>query len=114
MAELRQRASILCISIRQVQSRFINLFERDLNLGRGESEVIALGVETGIRVIIDDAKARKVAESLGLKVVGTIGILIKAESLGLIASAHQETLKLRKEGFYVSDKLLEELSKWRQ
>lgn len=77
-------------------------------------EAIALGVETGIRVIMDDAKARKVAESLGLKVVGTIGVLIRAEALGLIASAHQECLRLRQEGFYVSDMLIAELTKGRQ
>jgi len=105
---------LACLEIKQVRSRLFKILRQDLNLGRGESEVIALGVETGIRVIIDDAKARKVAESLGLKVVGTIGILIRAESLGLIASAHQEVLKLRQEGFYVTDKLIGELSKIRQ
>jgi len=42
-----------------------------LNLGKGESEVIALGRETGIRIIIDDLKARKVAATLELSV--TVG-----------------------------------------
>jgi predicted nucleic acid-binding protein len=106
--------NLSCVSIRQVRSHLMNLLRQDLNLGRGESEVIALGVETGTRVIIDDAKARKVAESLGLKVVGTIGILIKAESLGLIASAYQESLKLQRKGFYVSNNVIEELSGWKR
>jgi predicted nucleic acid-binding protein len=55
-------------------------------LGRGELAVIALGVDSGIRVIIDDSKARKVAEALGLKLSGTIGVLMKAEAIGLISS----------------------------
>lgn len=105
---------LACLKIKQVRSRLLNLLRQDLNLGRGESEVIASGVETGIRVIIDDAKARKVAESLGLKVVGTIGVLIRAEALGLIESAHQECLRLRQEGIYVSDMLIAELTKGRQ
>lgn len=103
-----------CLSIRQVQSRLTNLLKLELGLGNGESEVIAMGVDSGIRVIIDDAKARRVAESLGLNVVGTIGILLKAETMGLVSSAYEEALKLKKAGFYVSDKLLARLSGWRK
>lgn len=101
-----------CLSIRQVQSPLINLFVGELGLGRGESEVITLGVDSGMRVVIDDSKARKIAESLGLKVVGTIGILMKSEGTGLISSAYEEATKLKEAGFYVSERLLDELSKW--
>jgi predicted nucleic acid-binding protein len=103
-----------CLSMRPVQSRLTNLLVQELSLGKGESEVIALGVESGIRVIIDDSKARKIAESLGLKVVGTIGILLKAEAMGLISSAYQEAIKLKKIGFYLSDELLDKLSSWKR
>ena len=102
-----------CLSIHPVQSRLTNLLVQELSLGKGESEVIALGVESGIRVIIDDSKARKIAESLGLKVVGTIGILLKAEAMGLTSSASQEAIKLKKIGFYLSDELLDKLSSWK-
>jgi hypothetical protein len=104
------RPDLPCLTIRPVQSRLTNLFVQELSLGKGESEVIALAVETGIRAIIDDSKARKIAESLGLKVVGTIGILLKAEATGLISSAYQEAIKLKKIGFYLSDELLNKLS----
>jgi uncharacterized protein len=82
-----------------------------MNLGKGESEVIALGRETGIRIIIDDLKARKVAATLELSVTGTIGILLKAEKVGLINSAHAKARELRDKGFYVSDQLLDDISK---
>ncbi len=75
--------------------------------------MIALGVESGIRVIIDDSKALKIAESLGLRVVGTIGILLKAEAMGLISSAYEEAIKLKKIGFYLIDELLDKLSSWK-
>lgn len=54
-----------------------------MNLGRGESEVIALASETSIRAVIDDEKARKTAGRLGVKVTGTIGILFKRSDWGL-------------------------------
>jgi len=53
-----------CYSTKKVESALLKLLESDLNLGKGESEVIALGRETGIRIIIDDLKARKVAATL--------------------------------------------------
>ena len=70
-----------------------------------------MGRETGMRIIIDDLKARKVAETLELNVTGTIGILLKAEKLGLIDSAHDKAKELRDKGFYVSDQLLDDISK---
>jgi len=100
-----------CYSTKTVESALLRLLESDLNLGKGESEVIALGRETGIRVIIDDLKARKVAATLELSVTGTIGILLKAEKVGLINSAHAKARELRDKGFHVSDQLLDDISK---
>ena len=36
---------------------------------------------------------------------------LKAEKLGLIDSAHDKTKELRNKGFYVSDQLLDDISK---
>jgi len=94
-----------------VENQLVELLVSELNLGKGESEVIALASETGMKIIIDDMKARQVAEKLGLKVTGTIGILLKAEKLGLINSAHKKAKELREKGFYVSSELLENIYK---
>jgi len=91
----------------------VRLLVRDLNLGKGEAESIALASDQGIPIILDDLKARKVAETLGLIVTGTIGVLLKAENLTLIKSAYDKTIELRNKGFYVSDKLLEDLSNFK-
>ncbi len=85
-----------------------------MNVGRGEAEVIALAGETGIKTIIDDMKARQIAEKLGVKVTGTIGVLLKAERAGLINNAYDKTRKLKDKGFYVSDELLDKLYKLRK
>lgn len=106
--------SLSCLSIRKVESNLLKLLITDLNLGKGEADVIALASQTGLKVIIDDSKARRVAENMGLKVTGTIGILIKAERAGLIGSAHDKVRELREKGFYVSEELLEDISKFKK
>ena len=105
--------TIDCYSVRKVTSPMVNLLGRDSNLGKGESEVIALAHESGMRIIIDDLKARKVAETLDLNFTGTIGVLLKAEKLALIDSAYDKTKELRSKGFYVSDQLLDDISKFK-
>ena len=104
--------SIECYSSEKVKSPLVGLLVLDLNLGRGEAESIALASEIGLKLVLDDLKARKVAENLGLKITGTIGILLKAESLALIDSAYDKAKELRDKGFYISDQLLNSLSRY--
>jgi predicted nucleic acid-binding protein len=106
--------SLPCLSIRKVESNLLKLLITDLNLGKGEADVIALASQTGLKVIIDDSKARKVAENMGLKVTGNIGVLVKAERSGLIGSAHDKVRELREKGFYVSEELLEDISRFKE
>lgn len=103
--------SIGCHSIQKVESKLANFLMHDLNLGRREAEVITLAYETGKKALIDDLKARKAAVDLGLTISGTIGILLKAEKLGLIGSAYKKTMALKAKGFHVSEELLAEISK---
>lgn len=103
--------NISCHSVQKVESKLANFLAQDLNLGRGEAEVIALAYETGKKALVDDLKARKVAIDLGLTISGTIGILLKAEKLGLIESAFKKTMELTGKGFYVSEELLAQISK---
>lgn len=54
-------------------------------LDRGEAEVIALAMEHQARlVLLDELIGRKVAESLGLSVTGSAGILVRAKQLSEI------------------------------
>ena len=92
----------------------IRLLVFDLNLGRGEAECIALASEIGLRLVLDDLKALKVADNLGLKITGTIGILLKAESLTIIDSAYDKAKELRDKGFYISDQILDNISSYRK
>jgi predicted nucleic acid-binding protein len=54
-------------------------------LGMGESSAIALGLESeNALVILDDKKARRYAQSMGLNIIGTLGLCIEAYKQGLI------------------------------
>ncbi len=64
-----------------------------------------------MKALIDDLKARKASENLGLSISGSIGVLLKAEKTGLISSALKKTQELKDKGLYVSDELLAGMSK---
>jgi predicted nucleic acid-binding protein len=56
-----------------------NLLSFDFPLHYGELEVISLAGQEGIKkVLIDDAKARSVADIAGLKPVGTLWVILQA------------------------------------
>lgn len=54
-------------------------------VGAGESEAIALALETeNFPVLLDDKKARRIAKQLNLQVTGTVGMLLKAKKRSII------------------------------
>jgi predicted nucleic acid-binding protein len=55
------------------------------SLDLGESEVISLALELGAdRVILDERLARRLAQHLGLPIIGVLGILLASKQKGLI------------------------------
>jgi hypothetical protein len=77
-----------------------------IQLGMGESEAIALSIELGADVLLlDDRKARAMARYLGLPVVGTVGVLLRANRTGLLPDLESALDELRSHGFRISDEL---------
>jgi predicted nucleic acid-binding protein len=75
----------------------------------GEVEVMLLAKETGADlVIIDDGLARRHAKYLGLKVTGTIGVLLRAKSTGIIKEVAPVLDSLIQNDFYISDEVYKE------
>ncbi len=55
------------------------------DLGPGETEVLMLALELrDVVVVLDDGLARQVAETLGLPLTGTLGLLLDAKRKGLV------------------------------
>jgi predicted nucleic acid-binding protein len=78
----------------------------ELQLDKGEASAIALAMETaGCTLILDDYKARKIAESLGLAITGTLGIIVKAKHKGIIESVKPLIAKIKITDFRISDEL---------
>jgi len=76
----------------------ITVFHRFIGLG--EASAIALAMETdGTLLIVDDRRARQFALSLGLKITGTLGLLIQAYEDGIIQDIDSIIACLREIGF---------------
>ena len=81
-----------------------------LSLDRGEAEVITLAKEIGIDIIIiDEYMGRRFAKMLGLNVVGTLGILLRAKEMGLIQQIKPLMDLLIKHRRHIDRKLYEKI-----
>ncbi|MFH0726860.1 MAG: DUF3368 domain-containing protein [Pseudomonadota bacterium] len=76
----------------------------EIDLDRGESEVIALGKELNADiVIIDESIGYDVAKHLGLSVVRTLSILATAKSRGIIANVSPILREMIQKGRWYSN-----------
>jgi predicted nucleic acid-binding protein len=73
-----------------VELALANALERQLD--PGEAECLAVALERGYRFLSDDFAARRMAEINGLLVSGTIGILLKGVTGGVIALPEADRL----------------------
>ncbi len=75
----------------------------------GESEAIALAMELkDVYVLLDDKKARRIAKQIKLKVIGTIGLLLRAKRKGIIKQVKPILDELQNAGFRLTETLYKE------
>ena len=82
----------------------------EMELEEGEAEAIALAHEVGAEVVLlDERDARRAAKQLGLRVLGTVGILVWARRVGSLASLREALDALRTQArFRISRTLYEQ------
>lgn len=80
-----------------------------MELDKGEAEAIALCCEQQAEmVLLDEKDARRAARRLGLSVLGTVGLLIWAKRMGLVASLREQLDALQIQGdFWLSQAVRE-------
>jgi predicted nucleic acid-binding protein len=75
-------------------------------LDPGESAAIALAMVLRARaVLLDERLGRRVATQLGLPVVGTLAVLLRAKSAGLLPAVRPVLDEIIARGMHVSDAL---------
>jgi predicted nucleic acid-binding protein len=80
-------------------------------LDRGEAATITLALEkSAALVLMDEVKGRRVARDIyGLAVVGTGRLLVEARKASLISEVRPWIEQMRKNGYWVSDKIAAEI-----
>jgi len=92
----------------EIQSPTNKTYQKILeaSLDKGEASAIALAIEQAdCLLIIDDLKGRNFAEQLGLKVTGTLGVLVDAKLSGFLKSVKPSLEKIKNTNFRLTDDL---------
>jgi len=96
--------------MRSVSNRLaVDILRREL--GPGEAEAIVLAKELGADlVLVDDERAREIARSLGLRIAGTIALLLMAWEKDLLVKNPVDIAEeMRAKGVWISDELMRRL-----
>ena len=84
----------------------------ETQIDKGEASAIALAKESDDPLLIlDDRKARKVADKLKLKITGTLGVIHKAKQMGVIKMVKPFLDKMLFTDFRISDSIIKEMLK---
>lgn len=75
----------------------------------GEAEAIALALELGAEVLLDDQRGRKLAERLNVPARGLLGVLMLAKQSGKLAAIAPVVAELRQQNFFIIEALVTEV-----
>ena len=79
-------------------------------LGAGEREALALALEEHAElVLMDELAGRRIATSVGLRIMGTLGVLLLAKRQQLISGVKPFLDQLLAVGFYADDELVQQV-----
>lgn len=77
------------------------------DLGAGETAVLSYAyAERGWTAVVDDGAARRCAHVLGVALIGTLGIVLRARHAGIIPAAAPVLCTLQAHGLRLSDHVI--------
>ncbi len=110
-AKLNLSQNLSWIKVLEVQDKS-NRKMYQAKLHDGEVEVMMLANEISADLlIIDDNAAKKTAKFLGFTVTGTLGVILKAKSEGIIPQVKPIVDEMLRQGFYISPSIIETVLK---
>ncbi len=75
----------------------------EATVDKGEASAIALAVElVDCLLVIDDLKGRNLATAIGIKITGTLGVILEAKLSGKIDSVKSLLKKIKQTDFHFS------------
>jgi predicted nucleic acid-binding protein len=98
------------IRITEIQDKNATRYFLDLDAGEAEAIVLATEIKADL-IILDEKLGRFHAKHADLKVTGTLGVLIKAKSAGLIKELKPLLDELTDKEVWISEKLKKEILK---
>ncbi len=99
------------IKVHEVGDRLcVDILSRDI--GRGETEAIILAKKMDAILMMDERIPREIARSLGLEVIGTLGLVYMAIEKKIVNKSFEEiVLEMRKRKIWISDEIIEDIKK---
>jgi predicted nucleic acid-binding protein len=88
--------------------RYSELLEIEVDKGEASAISLALEIDHSL-LILDDQKARRLAERLRLNYSGTLGILLKAKELGILSAIKPTLQRIQQTNFRFSEKILKDI-----
>lgn len=72
----------------------------------GEASAIAVAIEFGCGVLMDDKAGRRMATNVAVPVIGTVGVLVLAKRKGFVPLVSPQLNALIVSGYFLSDEII--------
>ena len=96
------------IEVRKIEELSVDVLCREIEKGEAEAIVLAKRINAGL-LLIDEKIPRQIAKSIGLNVVGSLGLIQMATSKGMLKEDFNKIIeKMRGHGVWISDEIIEQ------
>lgn len=80
-------------------------------LDEGEADAIALAHSMHLPLVIDEKLGRNIAKEMGIKIIGTVGILLLAKQKKIVKHIKPILMELKNGHYFLSDTLIKDALK---